>query len=40
MRGRNMPIAGLAERMMCPRCGNRKVSLIFEPPTVSGRAAE
>jgi hypothetical protein len=39
-RGRNMPLAGLANRMMCPRCGNRCVNLIFEPPPVTGRAAE
>jgi hypothetical protein len=26
------------ERMMCPRCGNRRVNLIFEPPTVAKRA--
>jgi hypothetical protein len=39
-RGRNMPVAALADRMMCPRCRNRKVSIIFEPPPVNGRAAE
>ena len=39
-RGRNMPLAGLGERMMCPRCGNRRVSLIFEPPRIAGTAAE
>jgi hypothetical protein len=37
-RGRNMPLAGLADRMMCPRCGARRVNLIFEPPPVAGRA--
>jgi hypothetical protein len=37
-RGRNMPLAGLSERMMCPRCGNRRVNLIFEPPMNAGRA--
>ena len=37
-RGRNMPLAGLGERMMCPRCGSRRVSLIFEPPTIAERA--
>jgi hypothetical protein len=31
-RGRNMPISLMAERMMCPRCGSRKVSLMFTPP--------
>jgi hypothetical protein len=37
-RGRNMPLSGLRERMMCPRCGNRRVNLIFEPPSVAKRA--
>jgi hypothetical protein len=37
-RGRNMPLSGLRERMMCPRCGNRRVNLIFEPPPVVMRA--
>jgi hypothetical protein len=36
--GRNMPLAGMSERMMCPRCGNRRVNLIFEPPMNAGRA--
>jgi hypothetical protein len=33
-----MPLSGLRERMMCPRCGNRRVNLIFEPPPVAKRA--
>ena len=37
-RGRNMPLSSLRERMMCPRCGNRRVNLIFEPPAVGKRA--
>jgi hypothetical protein len=37
-RGRNMPLAGLRERMMCPRCGNRRVNLIFDPPPAAVRA--
>lgn len=37
-RGPYMPLAGLNDRMMCPRCGNRRVNLIFEPPTIAGRA--
>jgi hypothetical protein len=39
MRGRDMPLAGLGDRMMCPRCGNRRVNLIFEPPPIAGRVA-
>jgi hypothetical protein len=34
-RGRNMPLAGLRERMMCPRCGNRRVNRIFDPPSIA-----
>ena len=37
-RGRNMSLAALNDRMMCPRCGSRRVNLIFEPPTIAGRA--
>jgi hypothetical protein len=37
-RGRNMPLSGLRERMMCPRCGNRRVNLVFEPPAAAKRA--
>jgi hypothetical protein len=37
-RGRNMPLSGMRDRMMCPRCGNRRVNLIFEPPSVAKRA--
>ena len=33
-RGRNMPLAALGERMMCLRCGGRRVNVIFEPPAV------
>jgi hypothetical protein len=36
-RGRGMPLAGLRDRMMCPRCGNRRINLIFEPPPVAAR---
>jgi hypothetical protein len=36
-RGRNMPMSGLRERMMCPRSGNRRVNLISEPPPVAKR---
>jgi hypothetical protein len=35
-----MPLAGLSNRMMCPRRGNRRVNLMFEPPSVAGRAEE
>jgi hypothetical protein len=34
-RGRNMSLAGLREPMMCPRCGNRRVNLIFVSPAAA-----
>jgi hypothetical protein len=37
-RGRTMPLSALRERMMCPRCGNRRVNLIFDPPTNMAQA--
>jgi hypothetical protein len=37
-RGRSMSLSGLRERMMCPRCGNRRVNLVFEPPPVAKRS--
>jgi hypothetical protein len=38
-RGRDFPIARLAERLRCPRCGCREVSVMFEPPSGADRAA-
>jgi len=37
--GRNMPLAALGNRMMCPRRGACRVNLMFELPPVAGRAA-
>jgi hypothetical protein len=31
-RGRGFPLARLADRLRCPRCGCRQVVVIFEPP--------
>jgi hypothetical protein len=31
-RGRDFPLARLAERLRCPRCGSREVSVMFIPP--------
>jgi hypothetical protein len=41
-RGRNFPLARLESRMMCPRCGNRRVVIVFHPPreTQSANAAQ
>ena len=37
-RGRNFPLARLESRLMCPRCGSRRVVLIFQPPAQPQRA--
>jgi hypothetical protein len=34
-RGRDFPLARIAERLRCPRCGCRRVSVVFGPPTTS-----
>jgi hypothetical protein len=31
-RGRDFPIARIAERLRCPRCGCRQISVMFSPP--------
>lgn len=36
-RGRDMPLALLAERLKCPRCGSRRVLVFFDPPSATGR---
>src|SRR5262245_58575415 len=35
-RGRDFPIARIAERLRCPRCGCRRVAVMFGPPSSSG----
>jgi hypothetical protein len=32
-RGRDFPIARIAERLRCPRCGCREISVMFSPST-------
>jgi hypothetical protein len=32
-RGPNFPISRLESRLMCPSCGNRQVTLVFDPPS-------
>jgi hypothetical protein len=41
-RGRDFPLARIAERLRCPRCGCRRVAVMFGPPTNYGarQAAE
>ena len=34
-RGRDFPLARLAERLRCPRCGRRRVAVVFDPPPSS-----
>lgn len=31
-RGRAFPLAWLASRLKCPRCGCRRMSVMFDPP--------
>jgi hypothetical protein len=40
-RGRDFPLAQIAEMLRCPRCGCRRVAVMFGPPTNSevGKAA-
>lgn len=35
-RGRAFPLDSLATRMKCPRCGSRRVHVLFHPPPGSG----
>jgi hypothetical protein len=35
-RGRAFPLARIAERLRCPRCGCRRVGVMFGPPTSYG----
>ncbi|RVQ02036.1 hypothetical protein CN069_14970 [Sinorhizobium meliloti] len=36
-RGRDFPMAMLASRLRCPRCGSRAVSVVFMPPSEGDR---
>jgi hypothetical protein len=31
-RGRDFPLVRIAERLRCPRCGCRRVAVMFKPP--------
>lgn len=35
-RGPNFPLSRLEGRLMCPACGNRRVTVVFEPPSNDG----
>jgi DNA-directed RNA polymerase subunit RPC12/RpoP len=38
-RGRNFPISRVESRLMCPRCGSRRVVLLFDIPPTQKRVA-
>lgn len=38
-RGRDFPLARIAERLRCPRCGCRRISVMFGPPSSYGMSA-
>jgi hypothetical protein len=37
-RGRAFPLSGLESRLKCPRCGKRRMRVIFEPPVRAASA--
>ena len=37
-RGRAFPLARLAERLRCPRCGSRRVTVMYDPAGGAARA--
>ena len=38
-RGRDFPMARLAERLRCPRCGSRRVRLMWQFPSTPSEQA-
>jgi len=38
-RSRAFPLALLSQRLRCPRCGSREVTVRFDPPGAIGRGA-
>ncbi len=32
-RGPNFPLSRLELRLMCPDCGSRRITVVFEPPS-------
>jgi uncharacterized Zn finger protein (UPF0148 family) len=36
-RGPNFPLSRLEGRLICPACGNRRVVVMFEPPSNAGK---
>jgi hypothetical protein len=39
-RGAAFPLARLESRLKCPRCGSRRVVLLFEPPSMWGAVSQ
>lgn len=39
-RGLDFPLGLLGERMKCPRCGSRRVRIVYEPPDAPVRQVE
>lgn len=37
-RGRAFPLSSLESRLRCPRCGNRRMVVMFEPPARAASA--
>jgi DNA-directed RNA polymerase subunit RPC12/RpoP len=37
-RGRAFPLSRLESRLRCPRCGSRRVTILFQVPTVPSEA--
>jgi hypothetical protein len=38
-RGRALPLSWLEGRLRCPRCGSRRITIMFTPPASAGTAA-
>jgi hypothetical protein len=38
-RGATFPLSGLESRLKCPRCGSRRIVVMFEPPSTRQRAS-
>ncbi|RVK57416.1 hypothetical protein CN155_12475 [Sinorhizobium meliloti] len=36
-RGRDFPLSMVASRLRCPRCGSRRVTVVFMPPLTGDR---
>ncbi|MEY9582728.1 hypothetical protein [Sinorhizobium fredii] len=36
-RGRDFPLSMVASRLRCPRCGSRRVTVVFMPPSTGDR---